>query len=353
MNSVAKPAGSFLNNISKNATRATNSVTQSAVGAFNSLSSSTSTILGAANKAVNSGLNSFATAVNSAATTTVEALPTMNSLLPMNSSLGKNNSASNNFTNVLNNTTKNSGWNMSWLIYPISIFLLLVGIFLMFFIFYKEPISQAYQTAINWLRKTFQFSSHTPEPTEPPAPVLTQPPTPTDAAMNASTSIVDKVLPLSKKEVFNVSSNEYTYYDAEPLCRALGAELATYEQVKKSWESGADWCNYGWVKGQAAVFPTQQNTWDKLQNGPEDEKFACGTPGVNGGAFDNPEMRFGVNCYGVKPAESSNDEKNIMARGNFPKTPATLKVDQQIQEFKAHMGTIGVLPFSEATWGQS
>jgi len=51
-------------------------------------------------------------------------------------------------------------------------------------------------------------------------------------------------------EVFNVSRNIYTYEDALPVCKALGAELATFEQVQEAHKQGADWCNYGWVKGQ-------------------------------------------------------------------------------------------------------
>ena len=34
---------------------------------------------------------------------------------------------------------------------------------------------------------------------------------------------------------------------------AFDAELASYDQVKDAWQKGADWCNYGWVKGQAAA----------------------------------------------------------------------------------------------------
>lgn len=95
-------------------------------------------------------------------------------------------------------------------------------------------------------------------------------------------TMVEKVLP-GHKEVFNISKNAYTYYDAEPLCKALGAELATYEQVKNAFEGGADWCNYGWTKGQMAVYPTQKETWEHIQEGPEDQRNACGRPGVNGG----------------------------------------------------------------------
>ena len=29
-------------------------------------------------------------------------------------------------------------------------------------------------------------------------------------------------------------------------------------------------------------------------------KHACGRPGINGGFIDNPYIKFGANCYGVK-----------------------------------------------------
>jgi hypothetical protein len=159
---------------------------------------------------------------------------------------------------------------------------------------------------------------------------------------------VEKVLP-GRKEVFNVAQNKYTYTDAEPLCKAFGAELASYDQVKDAWQKGADWCNYGWVKGQAAVYPTQQTTFDKLQAGPEDQRMACGVPGINGGYFDNPEMRFGVNCYGVKPSENETDAKAIMAQ-NGDLTPEALAYDRKVLNYKSEMGQIPVNPFKPGTW---
>lgn len=159
---------------------------------------------------------------------------------------------------------------------------------------------------------------------------------------------VEQVLP-GKKEVFNIAQNKYTYSDAEPLCKAFGAELATYDQVKDAWQKGADWCNYGWVKGQAAVFPTQESTFNNLQAGPEDQRMACGVPGVNGGYFDNPELRFGVNCYGSKPSENEADARNIMAQnGNL--TPQALAFDKQVLQYKSEMGQIPVNPFKPGTW---
>lgn len=159
---------------------------------------------------------------------------------------------------------------------------------------------------------------------------------------------IEKVLP-GRKEVFNIAQNKYTFSDAEPLCKAFGAELATYDQVKDAWQKGADWCNYGWVKGQAAVFPTQESTFNNLQAGPEDQKMACGVPGVNGGYFDNPEMRFGVNCYGVKPSENEADAKAIMAQ-NGDLTPQALAFDRQVLNYKSQMGEIPVNPFKPGTW---
>lgn len=159
---------------------------------------------------------------------------------------------------------------------------------------------------------------------------------------------IDKILP-GRKEVFNIAQDKYTYTDAEPLCKAFGAELASYDQVKDAWQKGADWCNYGWIKGQAAIYPTQQSTYDKLQAGPKDQRMACGTPGVNGGYFDNPELRFGVNCYGVKPDETEADARAIMAQ-NGDLTPDALAYDKQVQSYKTQMGQIPVNPFKSGTW---
>lgn len=163
----------------------------------------------------------------------------------------------------------------------------------------------------------------------------------------ATTSIVEKVLP-GHKEVFNVASNRYTYTDAEPLCKALGAELATYDQVKSAWDSGADWCNYGWVKGQQAVYPTQTETWEKVQSGSEDQRNSCGRPGVNGGYFDNPELRFGVNCYGAKPPQNDHDITQQVQ--GAPKSPGTIEFDNKVAHFKGEANTIGLNPFSSSVW---
>ena len=153
---------------------------------------------------------------------------------------------------------------------------------------------------------------------------------------------VEKIMPI-RKEVFNIADDKYKYSDAEPLCKAFGAELATYDQVKDAWNKGADWCNYGWVKGQSALYPTQESTYNKLQSGAKDQRMSCGVPGINGGYFDNPDLKFGVNCYGTKPSEANARKQPVL-------TPGALEYNKKVQSFKDEMSEIAVNPFNEKSW---
>lgn len=104
-----------------------------------------------------------------------------------------------------------------------------------------------------------------------------------------------------KKEVFNIDQNQYSYDQAESVCRKFGADLASYEQVMSAYQGGANWCNYGWSKEQLALYPIQQSFYDELQLGPEESRSVCGKTGVNGGYFPDKSLEFGVNCFGYKP----------------------------------------------------
>ncbi len=245
--------------------------------------------------------------------------------------------------------------------WPLVIFVCLVLVFLLIFSVFNQQIKQGYEYIFSSIRAALGFP-YTPDvqgsiiPTQsPPQDVIVPPEAPQDETpkeVKPDQALVEKILPIpsDNREVFNVSQNKFTFYDAEPLCKALGAELATYEQVKSAWERGADWCNYGWVKGQMAIYPTQQDTYDKLQSGPVEERLACGTTGINGGFFDNPEMRYGVNCYGKKPSQSAHDEALLMKQGKVPPTPSMLKVDQKISEFKRDSDGLFVQPFNQQKW---
>jgi hypothetical protein len=152
-----------------------------------------------------------------------------------------------------------------------------------------------------------------------------------------------------QKEVFNVSRNIYTFNDATAVCAAFDAEVATYDQLENAYKNGADWCNYGWTKGQMAIYPTQKATYEKLQKGAPEYRNACGHVGLNGGYFDNPDLRFGVNCFGMKPARNANDEL-AMSEVQLPSSPAELEFEKRVQKFREQLSTTTVLPFRRGQW---
>jgi len=361
---------SFLGNTLTSSANNTLRSVNSTISSVNSAMESTVT---SAFGAVNSIGESTLTAMNNIGTTTLGALtPFTNSDIFSNVNSSQNNVSSTNsnrrnnnfnFNNTNRNFTTNASSNSGGWGTLFGMFLFLIAIFLVGMIVFRDQITAGWNYFITSIQSALNMN---PSPMQSPdqtaanreAELSSPMPTTLDATYEANKedtkNIVNSVLPLGgRKEVFNVSSNEYSYYDAEPLCRALGSELATYDQVKTAWSKGADWCNYGWTKGQVAIYPTQQATWDKLQGGPPDEHTACGQPGVNGGYFDDPEMKFGVNCFGVKPPQDSNDERLLMENGTIPKTVSTLKIDQQINDIKNNLDMVGVLPFNSQGWSAS
>ena len=84
-----------------------------------------------------------------------------------------------------------------------------------------------------------------------------------------------------------------------------------------------------------ALFPTQKSTWDKLQSS-DKHKNDCGRPGINGGYMANPKLRFGVNCFGIKP-EPRQIEKDIMAMKQnqlVPRDQRDIDLDRKVQFWK-------------------
>ena len=68
-----------------------------------------------------------------------------------------------------------------------------------------------------------------------------------------------------QKEVFHIKRNIYSYDDAKAVCKAHGAKLANYSQIETAYNNGAEWCGYGWSSDQMGLFPTQKETWEKMQ----------------------------------------------------------------------------------------
>ena len=268
----------------------------------------------------------------------------LNSLIqPLNSAA--NAAAKNLGFNISPNSANSSGGMVSTAIF-IGFLLLIVAAIVTVFYYFGSDVSQGWDSFVKTVKGYFGSSDASPSPAPPSTEAPTQQPMPeqeSEGSLAKAASTMEKVLP-GGSEVFNVASNRFTYYDAQPLCKAFGAELATYEQVKDAWKKGADWCNYGWVKGQMAVYPTSDETFAKLQGGPEEQRMSCGNPGLNGGYFDNPELRFGVNCYGKRPAEKQLDASELSK--NAPISPDALAFDKKVNKYKSEIDTIPVSPFN-------
>jgi hypothetical protein len=175
-------------------------------------------------------------------------------------------------------------------------------------------------------------SIFSPKPKETPQPQ----PTPAPATTTPSG-------PKVGSEVFHVDDSQFTYADAPAVCAAYGAELATLEQIIDAYNSGAEWCSYGWSAGGFALYPTQKGTWQALQAEPDTVKrTACGRPGVNGGYFD-PNTKFGVNCYGFKPK----------GKAELPLPPPgtdNASFRRAVAKFRSMLASFNMTPFSRNEW---
>ena len=322
--SVNNTATNIVNNVSKNLPKNTGNT-----GSFMMAPMSNMTTV----------INNTAKNVKNAASNVVE---TVNDAATNVSNSVKNTFSGNAFSGItepIKESITESVNNDSIFTVPVMVTLGIMIVALIVIVIFRDQV--AFGLSVAW-QKIKDLFSGSPAPSAQPVPA----PTTLPPNQKIDNGALNKMLP-GKKEVFNVAADKYTYTDAEPLCKAFGAELATYDQVKDAWNKGADWCNYGWVKGQSAVYPTQQDTYNKLQAGPEDQRMACGVPGVNGGYFDNPELRFGVNCYGSKPSENDADDRHGM-RKNL--TPGALAYDKKVQDYKSHMNEIPVNPFKTGSW---
>lgn len=159
-------------------------------------------------------------------------------------------------------------------------------------------------------------------------------------------------LGISSEQVFNIPGNQYTYLDAEALCKAYDSQLATYEQIFDAYKNGAEWCNYGWSANQMAFFPTQKETWEKLQKKKGHEND-CGRIGINGGYIANPNVRFGVNCFGAKPKITSKESKLMQNQQLVPQSLREAEIDKRAKQFRnTNINDILISPFNRNTWSR-
>jgi len=169
-----------------------------------------------------------------------------------------------------------------------------------------------------------------------------------------SDNIDSDIVPESKyiKQVYHIPGNNYTYNDAKAICKAYGNRLANYKEIDAALDSGADWCSYGWSQDQMALFPTQYKKWKELQkvNGHEND---CGRPGINGGFIDNPNVKFGVNCFGYKPIINSTESQLMNNMPLYPKTQKEVNFNKKVNYWKTKIRDILIAPFNSKKWDMS
>jgi hypothetical protein len=174
-----------------------------------------------------------------------------------------------------------------------------------------------------------------------------------DLTVDQPSAPLEEVTPVPeikiKPQVFHVPGNEYTYENADALCQAYGGELANYNQIESAYKNGAEWCSYGWSKGQMAYFPTQKETWNYLQ-GVDGHENDCGRPGINGGYIANPNVRFGANCYGYKPKITDQEQELLNETPLYPRTAADRVQEKRIDYWRKKIPDILVSPFNNKVW---
>jgi len=154
-----------------------------------------------------------------------------------------------------------------------------------------------------------------------------------------------------QKQVFHVPGNTLDYSNAKAVCKAYGAELANYNQIENAYDKGGEWCSYGWSDKQLALFPTQKKSYEKLQKTAGHEND-CGRPGINGGYIDNPNIKFGVNCFGYKPKMTYDEKQDMSINKLYPKSKSEIEFEKQVTKWKDKLPQVQVAPFNRQTWSR-
>ena len=85
-------------------------------------------------------------------------------------------------------------------------------------------------------------------------------------------------------------------------------------------------------------------------NGHEND---CGRPGINGGFIDNPNVKFGVNCFGYKPIINSTESQLMNDMPLYPKTQKEINFDKKVNYWKTKIRDILIAPFNSKKWDMS
>ena len=166
---------------------------------------------------------------------------------------------------------------------------------------------------------------------------------------DASNGIIPEIM--IEKQVFHIPEQKYSYYDAEALCAAYDARLATLEEIDDAYNDGGEWCSYGWSQDKLALYPTQPDTYKQLKE-IRGHRHDCGRSGINGGFIKNPYARFGANCYGHKPKASQKELDYMEDTTPFPQNERDRKFDRRVDHYRRKLKDILVAPFNRGDWSE-
>ena len=81
-------------------------------------------------------------------------------------------------------------------------------------------------------------------------------------------------------------------------------------------------------------------------------KHDCGRPGINGGYIDNPNIKFGVNCYGFKPKMTRLEGELMEQDSLYPATQTEVDFNKKVDYWKTRIQDILVSPFNSKHWSR-
>jgi len=158
--------------------------------------------------------------------------------------------------------------------------------------------------------------------------------------------------PVLNEEVFHVPIQMFSYEEAKEFCRSIGARMATLNEVKKAYLEGAQWVTMGWTDRQLGLYVLQPEYVRRYPN--------AGSIGINGGYFEDPHIRMGINCYGVKPqpdksrlevsySDLRGENVEVDEEGNVVSKSAPKSKDYRSMLDK---GEIVIMPWNDTKWSK-
>ncbi len=76
----------------------------------------------------------------------------------------------------------------------------------------------------------------------------------------------------------------------------------------------------------------------------------CGRPGINGGYIGNPNVSFGVNCYGFRPKMNASSKYSMENEPIYPKSKKEIDFERRVKEWRGKTKDLTVAPFNGDQW---